>query len=169
MILALLLFAFAFTMCMFPKQLPRAAVRKRIASERRKRGMKSIEKESEHDEIPASLSDMIVTFKRLFFNLVFMLNNLASIFYYFGYMRKSLRLKYQKMNNRHLILQLIGYSLQSTLKRSTNNQLQFRGKFIELFYEKNNFLTISQSCNWNCRFGFLGHRCFEFRLRHFKV
>jgi hypothetical protein len=88
MILAVSLFGFAFIMCMFPKQLPRAALRKRIASERRKRGMKSLEKETDHDEIPASLSDMLVTFKRLFLNVTFMLNNLASIFYYFGYMRK---------------------------------------------------------------------------------
>jgi hypothetical protein len=87
-ILAVSLFGFAFVMCMFPKQLPRAAVRKRIASERRKRGMKSLEKETDHDEIPASFSDMMVTFKRLFLNVTFMLNNLASIFYYFGYMRE---------------------------------------------------------------------------------
>lgn len=76
---------------MFPKELPRAAVRKRIASERRKRGMKSLEigdDKQDQDEVPASFSDMIVTFKRLLFNVIFMLNNLASIFYYFGYMRE---------------------------------------------------------------------------------
>lgn len=85
LILAVSLFGFAFIMCMFPKHLPRAAVRKRIASERRKRGMKSIEpEEKEEDEIPASFSDMMVTFKRLLKNVIFMLNNLASIFYYFG-------------------------------------------------------------------------------------
>lgn len=91
LILAVSLFGFAFVMCMFPKQLPRAAVRKRIASERRKRGMKSVDKETKEvdpDEIPASLSDMLITFKRLLVNVIFMLNNLASIFYYFGYMRK---------------------------------------------------------------------------------
>lgn len=71
-------------MCLFPKQLPRAAVRKRIASERRKRGMKSLEPEKEIDEIPASISDMFVTFKRLLKNVIYVLNNLASIFYYFG-------------------------------------------------------------------------------------
>lgn len=70
---------------MFPKQLPRAAVRKRIASERRKRGMKSLDGEKDIDEIPASLSDMMVTFKRLLKNIIFILNNLASIFYYFGW------------------------------------------------------------------------------------
>lgn len=86
LILAASLFGFAFVMCMFPKQLPRAALRKRIASERRKRGMKSLEPAAEIDEVPASFSDMLVTFKRLLKNIIFMLNNLASIFYYFGYM-----------------------------------------------------------------------------------
>lgn len=85
LILAISLFSFAFIMCMFPKELPRSALRKRIASERRKRGMKSLEPEEKVvDEVPASLSDMIVTFKRLLKNLIFLLNNLASIFYYFG-------------------------------------------------------------------------------------
>lgn len=85
LILAVSLFGFAFIMCMFPKQLPRAAVRKRIASERRKRGMKSIEPDDkDEDEVPASFKDMMVTFKRLLGNVIFMLNNLASIFYYFG-------------------------------------------------------------------------------------
>lgn len=84
LILAVSLLGFSLAMCMFPKELPRAAVRRRIASERRKRGMKSIEAEKEPDEIPASFSDMLVTFKRLVLNVIFMLNNCASIFYYFG-------------------------------------------------------------------------------------
>lgn len=47
--------------------------------------MKVLEAEKEEvDEVPASLSDMLVTFKRLLKNVVFILNNLASIFYYFG-------------------------------------------------------------------------------------
>lgn len=86
LVLAVFLFAFAFIMCMFPKELPRSAVRKRIASERRKRGMKSLDKEKpEVDEIPASISDMFITFKRLIQNTTYMLNNLASIFAYFGW------------------------------------------------------------------------------------
>lgn len=96
-ILAVSLFGFAFIMCMFPKQLPRAALRKRIASERRKRGMKKLDNEVDPDEIPASLSDMMVTFKRLLLNVTFMLNNLASIFYYFGYMRKIVKFLKLKM------------------------------------------------------------------------
>lgn len=87
LVLACCLFGFAFFMCMFPKELPRAALRRRIASERRKRGMKTIDGNNEdQDEIPASFNDMIITFKRLLKNATFMLNNIAAIFYYFGYM-----------------------------------------------------------------------------------
>ncbi|XP_055623979.1 solute carrier organic anion transporter family member 74D-like [Toxorhynchites rutilus septentrionalis] len=76
---------FAFFMGMFPKQLPRAAVRKRIAAEKQKLGMKLSEAKKE-DELPASLKDMIKTFKRLLKNKILMLNNIASVFYFFGYM-----------------------------------------------------------------------------------
>jgi hypothetical protein len=87
LILACSLFGFGFFMCMFPKELPRAALRRRIASERRKRGMKTVDgNDKDPDEIPASFDDMIVTFKRLLRNATFMLNNIAAIFYYFGYM-----------------------------------------------------------------------------------
>lgn len=72
-------------MCMFPKELPRAALRRKIAFERKKRGLKILEEDKEvHDENPASISDMIVTFRRLLKNSTFMLNNISSIFYYFG-------------------------------------------------------------------------------------
>lgn len=37
------------------------------------------EEEKEPDEIPASLSDMMVTFRRLMGNTIFMLNNLGEI------------------------------------------------------------------------------------------
>lgn len=84
MTLAISLFAFAFIMIMFPKELPRAALRKRIAAEKRKRGMKHDDKEDKNEEIPASIKDMLVTFKRLLMNATFMLNNIAAIFYYFG-------------------------------------------------------------------------------------
>lgn len=61
-------------------------MRRRIASERRKRGMKTIDGNNKdiENEIPASLNDMLVTFKRLLKNATFMLNNIAAIFYYFG-------------------------------------------------------------------------------------
>jgi len=83
-VLAVFMFIFSFIMCMFPKELPRAALRRKIALERKKRGMKNLEDKEVHDEIPASISDMIVTFKRLLKNLTYMLNNISSIFYYFG-------------------------------------------------------------------------------------
>ncbi|CAG9800804.1 unnamed protein product [Chironomus riparius] len=85
-VLAILMFIFSFVMCMFPKELPRAALRRKLAIERKKRGMKSLDDKEIHDEVPASLSDMFVTFKRLLKNATYMLNNISSIFYYFGFM-----------------------------------------------------------------------------------
>lgn len=76
---------------MFPKELPRAALRRRIAMEKKKRGMKDDEEEENHDEIPASLKDMMKTFKRLLLNATFMLNNIAAVFYYFGYGASDLK------------------------------------------------------------------------------
>ncbi|XP_055606814.1 solute carrier organic anion transporter family member 74D [Uranotaenia lowii] len=81
---AVLAFAAIF-MAMFPKQLPRAAIRKRIAAEKQKLGMKLSEAKKE-DELPASFKDMIKTFKRLVKNKILMLNNIASVFYFFGFM-----------------------------------------------------------------------------------
>lgn len=72
-------------MSMFPKELPRAALRRRIAEEKKKRGMKLDEDENSKGEIPASFKDMIVTFKRLLTNATYMLNNTAGIFYFFGW------------------------------------------------------------------------------------
>ncbi|XP_065078887.1 solute carrier organic anion transporter family member 74D-like [Ochlerotatus camptorhynchus] len=83
--LGLALSFFALFMAMFPKQLPRAAVRKRIAAEKQKLGMKLSEAKKE-DELPASFKDMLKTFKRLVKNRILMLNNIASVFYFFGFM-----------------------------------------------------------------------------------
>ncbi|XP_059613651.1 solute carrier organic anion transporter family member 74D-like [Phlebotomus argentipes] len=83
-ILAGVLIMFSFLIGLFPKILPRAAVRKRIAVEKARLGMK-IDEEIQA-ELPASVKDMITTFKRLVSNNTLMLNNLASIFYFFGYM-----------------------------------------------------------------------------------
>lgn len=66
---------------LFPKQLPRAAVRKAIAQEKNKG--KDIEEEQ---EIPASFGDMMRTLSRLMKNKTYVFNNLASIFYCLGYM-----------------------------------------------------------------------------------
>ncbi|GAB0096936.1 Solute carrier organic anion transporter family member [Sergentomyia squamirostris] len=83
-ILAIVLIVFAFLLGLFPKILPRAAVRKKIAAEKARLGMKV--DEEVQTELPASVKDMITTFKRLVSNHTLMLNNLASIFYFFGYM-----------------------------------------------------------------------------------
>jgi Organic Anion Transporter Polypeptide (OATP) family len=72
-------------MSMFPKELPRASLRKKIAMERKKRGMKKIDNDSnDTDETPPSFKDMIKSFKRLLTNATYMLNNIAGIFYFFG-------------------------------------------------------------------------------------
>lgn len=129
LILAVFLFGFAFIMCMFPKDLPRAALRKRIASERRKRGMKRLDSEKEIvDEIPASISDMLITFKRLLKNVIYMLNNLASIFYYFGWVTSDL----VKNDYSELLLSvtcLTGSLHQNILRHNTSSQLLYQGKF----------------------------------------
>jgi hypothetical protein len=72
---------------LFPKTLPRAAVRKRIAIEQKKRDDAKNDKVAiVEEEIPASIKDMLITFKRLFKNKILMFNNVASVFYYFGFM-----------------------------------------------------------------------------------
>lgn len=70
---------------MFPKVLPRAAVRKRIAVEKEKRAnANKLEMTPLVDETEPSIKDFVITFKRLLANKVFMLNNFAGIFYVFG-------------------------------------------------------------------------------------
>lgn len=90
LIFAAILFIFSITVIMFPKELPRAAVRRRIEKEKIKRGLKEIDGK-ETEETKASLQDMVVTFKRLFRNKVLMLMNIGSILHLFGYVEvKSL-------------------------------------------------------------------------------
>lgn len=82
-VFAIVLMVFALAVSMLPKELPRAAVRRRIEDEKIKRGLKQVEKSSVGDT-EASISDMIVTFKRLFKNKVFMLMNVGGILHLFG-------------------------------------------------------------------------------------
>ncbi|XP_012060763.1 PREDICTED: solute carrier organic anion transporter family member 2A1 [Atta cephalotes] len=82
-ILAILLAIFASIIALFPKTLPRAAARKVLALERNKSAASIKEQES---ELPASISDMLRTFKRLITNTTLMCNNLATVFYFMGYM-----------------------------------------------------------------------------------
>lgn len=86
MIIALVLLSFTVLMAMFPRELPRAAVRRRIALEKQKRSnAKKLEMSPLVEEVGVSCKDFYITFKRLLANKVFMLNNLAGIFYVFGY------------------------------------------------------------------------------------
>lgn len=72
---------------LFPRELPRAAVRRRIEKEKVKRGIKeSSDESSPVEETKASFQDMIMTFKRLYHNKVFMLMNWASVLHLFGFL-----------------------------------------------------------------------------------
>ncbi|XP_014214471.1 solute carrier organic anion transporter family member 2A1-like [Copidosoma floridanum] len=86
-ILAILLFVFASVVALFPKTLPRAAARKVLAQERNKSAsnLKAAANQQEQ-ELPASVGDMLRTFKRLLTNTTLMCNNLAAVFYLMGYM-----------------------------------------------------------------------------------
>lgn len=82
---AIILVIFALSVSMFPKELPRAAVRRRIDEEKIKRGLKQVDPTAVGDT-EASLHDMIVTFKRLAKNKVFMLMNVGGILHLFGFL-----------------------------------------------------------------------------------
>ncbi|CAG9772829.1 unnamed protein product [Ceutorhynchus assimilis] len=82
LILAFILFVFASLLALFPKTLPRAAVRKEI-----KRQASRVSNKPMDEEPPLpSFKDMIVTFRRLASNRTLMLNNFAAVFYFLGYM-----------------------------------------------------------------------------------
>lgn len=73
-------------MAFFPKELPRAAVRKRIAAEKDRRsnvGKLDYDEKKKEDSV-TSLKDFGIAFKRLLTNKLFMLNNFAGVFNIFG-------------------------------------------------------------------------------------
>lgn len=87
-ILGTVLIFFVPVMAMFPKQLPRAAVRNAIEGEKKKR-LKATTFEmcataEKKGDDGMSVDGLLLTFKRLLTNKVFMLNNIAGIFYIFG-------------------------------------------------------------------------------------
>lgn len=85
--IAAVLFSFSIVMALFPKQLPRAAVRKSIIAEKeRRRNKNKLGTTEESTKTETSLKDFVVTFKRLLKNKLFMMNNLAATFYVFGFM-----------------------------------------------------------------------------------
>lgn len=86
LLFAVVLLVFAFAVSMFPKELPRAALRRRIEEEKIKRGLKVASERNSVGVSEASLSDMVVTFKRLFKNKTFMLMQLAGILHIFGFL-----------------------------------------------------------------------------------
>ncbi|GLV37583.1 Organic anion transporting polypeptide 58Dc [Carabus blaptoides fortunei] len=78
-LLSLFLIVFATLLALFPKTLPRAAARKAK--------LRSLSKDDkEEEEASASFKDMMSTFKRLMTNTILMINNLAAVFYFLGYM-----------------------------------------------------------------------------------
>lgn len=79
-ILSIVLAVLASLLALFPKTLPRAAVRRMMALERQNSVAKT------EPELPTSVSDMMTTFWRLITNSTLMCNNLASVFYFLGYM-----------------------------------------------------------------------------------
>ncbi|XP_070501306.1 solute carrier organic anion transporter family member 74D-like [Chironomus tepperi] len=85
-VLAVIMTIFAIILCMFPKELPRSYLRRRIDSEKRKRGLVNFESNELKDEDQkASLKDFWITFKRLLKNKTYMVNNVSSMFYFFGF------------------------------------------------------------------------------------
>jgi Organic Anion Transporter Polypeptide (OATP) family/Kazal-type serine protease inhibitor domain len=72
---------------LFPKELPRAAVRRRIEKEKIKRGLKeTADGFPQVEETKASINDMMMTFSRLLKNKVFMLMNWAGVLHLFGFL-----------------------------------------------------------------------------------
>lgn len=84
-IIAAVLFSFSIIMAFFPKELPRSAVRKRVAREVEKRNnAKKMDFEDKNEDSETSLKDFGIAFKRLLRNKLFMLNNMAGVFNIFG-------------------------------------------------------------------------------------
>lgn len=80
------LLAFSVLMFLFPKELPRAAVRRRIAAEKERRLLVAnpdAKTETKQEE-EASLRDFAATFKRLITNKIYVYNTLSTIFTIFG-------------------------------------------------------------------------------------
>ncbi|CAG9855221.1 unnamed protein product [Phyllotreta striolata] len=86
LILAVVIFIFATLLAMFPKQLPRAAVRKELLKRHISRQPSVRSSMRQETELPTSFNDMIKTFRRVMKNPILMMNNFAAVFYFLGYM-----------------------------------------------------------------------------------
>lgn len=82
LILGSILTFFGLLMMLFPKELPRAAVRRKIAMGKENFASNN-EKQNDEGNL-ASFKDMMVTFKRLLKNKTYMLNTMATVFTTFG-------------------------------------------------------------------------------------
>ncbi|KAJ8984527.1 hypothetical protein NQ317_010998 [Molorchus minor] len=83
-ILGIVIFIFSTLLALFPKTLPRAAVRKEML---KRQASKASSTKMEPDvELPTSFKDMMKTFRRIVQNPTLMLNNFAAVFYFLGYM-----------------------------------------------------------------------------------
>uniref|UniRef100_A0A336N235 Solute carrier organic anion transporter family member n=1 Tax=Culicoides sonorensis TaxID=179676 RepID=A0A336N235_CULSO len=98
-ILGFLCLITGFFIGLFPKTLPRAAVRRRQLIERVLAG-KAKSSLLTPPEKP-SIQDICATLKRLFTNKVFMFNNMAAVFYIFGY------LPYWKFQTKYIEIQYL--------------------------------------------------------------
>ncbi|CAH1153525.1 unnamed protein product [Phaedon cochleariae] len=83
-ILGAVLFVFSTLLALFPKTLPRAAIRKEKL--KRQYSKASSVKLEPEPELPVSFKDMIKTFRRITKNPTLMSNNFAAVFYFLGYM-----------------------------------------------------------------------------------
>lgn len=79
---------FVFFLSLFPKELPRAHLRRILSEEE----IIKSELEKSHTDLKTTSdsskksNQMKETFKRVLTNKIFMLNNIAGVFYYFGYL-----------------------------------------------------------------------------------
>lgn len=85
-IFAVIMFAFSTLVALFPRDLPRAFLRKKIEHEKQKReSMKMGKTEKiETNEDKATLKDMLISHRRLLRNKLYMLMNLSGILHLFG-------------------------------------------------------------------------------------
>lgn len=85
LLFAAVMTAFSAVVAVFPRQLPRSHLRKKIEIEKKKRETEKSGKTFEIEvEEKASLKDMLISHKRLFKNKLFMLMNISGILHLFG-------------------------------------------------------------------------------------
>lgn len=109
-----------FLIGLFPKTLPRAAVRRRELVQKRILDEKKVKSSMLTPHEKPSLRDIGVTMKRLLTNRVLMFNNTAAVFYIFGYM------PYWKFQTKYIEIQ---YLLSPSTARYDDEILNSKLKF----------------------------------------